>query len=112
MGIHVDTKIRHVTAAETNIFAELGFEEKEAKQLQENAEKEVEQLLAIKRQLMQEISTWITENKLRQVDVAARLNVSRPRVSDVVNLKTNKFTLDTLVMMVCKLGKPVSVTVG
>ena len=112
MGIRVDTKIRHVTPADTNIFTELGFEESEAKQLQVSAEKEVEQLLSIKRQLMQEIALWIAENKLRQVDVAARLNVSRPRVSDVVNLKTNKFTLDTLVMMLGKLGKPVSVTVG
>ena len=112
MGRRVDIKIRHVTASETNIFAELGFEESEAKQLHESAEKEVEQLLAIKRQLMQEISSWIAENKLRQTDAAVRLNVSRPRVSDVVNLKTSKFTLDTLIMMLCKLGKPVSVTVG
>lgn len=112
MGRSVDTKIRHVTVAEANIFAELGFEEQEAKQLQSSAEKEVEQLLTIKRQLMQEISAWIVVNKLRQADAATRLNVSRPRVSDVVNLKTNKFTLDTLVMMLCKLGKPVSVTVG
>lgn len=112
MRDRVDTKIRHVTAAEANIFSELGFEENEAGVLQECAEKEVEQLLAIKRQLMQEISSWIAENKLRQADAAARLNVSRPRVSDVVNLKTSKFTLDTLVMMLGKLGKPVSVTVG
>lgn len=112
MRDRVDTKIRHVTAAEANIFSELGFEENEAGVLQESAEKEVEQLLAIKRQLMQEISSWIAENKLRQADAAARLNVSRPRVSDVVNLKTSKFTLDTLVMMLGKLGKPVSVTVG
>jgi predicted XRE-type DNA-binding protein len=108
----VDTNIRHVTAAEANIFAELGFEVSEAKQLQKDAEKEVEQLLTIKRQLMQEISTWIADNKLRQADAAAMLNVSRPRVSDVVNLKTSKFTIDTLIMMLSKLGKPVSVTIG
>ncbi|HDR2862771.1 TPA: XRE family transcriptional regulator [Enterobacter asburiae] len=112
MSKGVDTKIRHVTAAETNIFSELGFEASEAKRLQKDAEREVEQLLAIKRQLMQEISAWIADNKLRQADAAAMLNVSRPRVSDVVNLKTSKFTLDTLVMMLSKLGKPVSVTIG
>jgi len=112
MGKNIDTKIRHVTAADANIFAELGFDRDEAERLREKAGKEVEQLLAIKRQLMLEISTWIAENKLRQADAAARLNVSRPRVSDVVNLKTSKFTLDTLVMMLSKLGKPVSVTVG
>lgn len=110
--ITIDCKIQHVTAADANIFDELGFEKDEATQLQQDAEKEVEQLLAIKRQLMQEISTWISDNKLRQTDAAKKLNVSRPRVSDVVNLKTSKFTLDTLVMMLSKLGKPVSVTVG
>ena len=72
MRDRVDTKIRHVTAAEANIFTELGFEENEAERLQDSAEKEVEQLLAIKRQLMQEISSWIAENKLRQADAAVR----------------------------------------
>jgi predicted XRE-type DNA-binding protein len=38
--------------------------------------------------------------------------VSRPRVSDVVNRKTAKFTLDTLVEMLGRIGKPVRVEVG
>lgn len=112
MSHAVDGKIRHITVADANVFAELGFKESEAKRLQEDAQKEVEQLILLKRQLMQEISSWITEHNLRQAEVADKLNVSRPRVSDVVNLKTSKFTLDTLVMMLSKLGKPVSVTVG
>ena len=33
--------------------------------------------------------------------------VSRPRVSDVVNQKTAKFTIDTLVDMLSRVGKPV-----
>ena len=52
------------------------------------------------------------ENKLKQADVAAKLNISRPRVSDVVNQKTSKFTVDALITMLGKLGKPVTVTVG
>ena len=68
MGKNIDTKIRHVTAEDANIFAELGFDRGEAERLREKAGKEVEQLLAIKRQLMLEISTWIAENKLRQAD--------------------------------------------
>jgi predicted XRE-type DNA-binding protein len=32
--------------------------------------------------------------------------VSRPRVSDVVNKKTAKFTFDTLVEMLSRVGKP------
>ena len=35
--------------------------------------------------------------------------VSRPRVSDVVNKKTAKFTIDTLVEMLSRVGKPVMV---
>ena len=108
----VDDKIRHVTSADANIFTELGFEESEAQRLYQDAEREVEQLIALKRQLMQEITLWIAENNLRQAEAALQLNISRPRVSDVVNQKTNKFTLDALVMMLVRLGKPVSFQIG
>ncbi|MFS4723033.1 XRE family transcriptional regulator, partial [Klebsiella pneumoniae] len=51
--------IRHVTSEESNIFSELGFDDADAEQLRGQAEKEVEQLMALKRQLMQEIAEWI-----------------------------------------------------
>jgi predicted XRE-type DNA-binding protein len=38
--------------------------------------------------------------------------VSRPRVSDVMNRKTSKFTIDTLIEMLCRIGKPVRIAVG
>ena len=38
--------------------------------------------------------------------------VSRPRVSDVVNQKTAKFTIDTLVEMLSRVGKSVRLAVG
>ena len=105
MNNTVDNKVRHVTSPDVNIFAELGFAEAEAKSLKHDAECE-------KQQLMQEISGWIHENHLKQAEAAVKLNISRPRVSDVVNQKTNKFTLDALVMMLVKLGKPVTVQIG
>lgn len=37
---------------------------------------------------------------------------SRPRVSDVVNKKTSKFTIDTLVEMLSRVGKPVKLALG
>lgn len=49
-------QIGHVTPADANIFAELGFDAAQASALAEDAEKEVMQLLKIKQQLMQEIS--------------------------------------------------------
>ena len=39
------------------------------------------------------------------------LMVSRPRVSDVVNKKVSKFTIDALVEMLSRVGKPVKLTV-
>lgn len=108
----MDDEIRHITPADANIFSELGFDKPQAQQLLQDAEKEVRQLLALKQQLMQEISGWIADNNLRQADAARKLAISRPRVSDVVNLKTSKFTLDALVTMLARLGKPVSLIVG
>ena len=48
---------------------------------------------------------------LKQAEAADILMVSRPRVSDVVNKKTSKFTIDTLVEMLSRVGKPVKLTV-
>jgi predicted XRE-type DNA-binding protein len=49
---------------------------------------------------------------LKQADAAQILKVSRPRVSDVVNKKTAKFTIDTLVEMLSRVGKPVRLAIG
>jgi len=48
---------------------------------------------------------WIAENGLKQAEAAEILGVSRPRVSDAVNGKTEKFTLDALFAMIVKTGK-------
>lgn len=60
---------------------------------------------------MAEITAWIRDSRLKQAEAAERLNVSRPRVSDVVNMKVSKFTIDTLIDMVQRIGKTVDVTV-
>jgi predicted XRE-type DNA-binding protein len=38
--------------------------------------------------------------------------VSRPRVSDVVNMKTAEFTIDMLVEMLSRVGKPVKLAIN
>jgi len=45
------------------------------------------------------------KHHLKQAEAAEILMVSRPRVSDVVNKKTAKFTIDTLVEMLSRVGK-------
>ena len=108
----IDTKVRHVTKRGANLFAELGFPAAEAKRLQAESKKQIDQALAVKRQLMDELAVWISANNLKQEDAASILHITRPRVSDVVNHKTAKFTIDALVAMLARIGKPVRVVVG
>ena len=96
----IDTAIRHTTPADGNVFADLGFAPEEAAKLQ------------IKAQLMCEISEWIKSNRLKQEEAARRLHVTRPRVSDVMTGKTDKFTIDALVDMIQRTGRQVTFQVG
>lgn len=108
----IDTEIRHVTKSGENIFLELGFAPAEAKCLQAASRKQINDIQLLKQQLMEELSAWITEHHLKQAEAAEILMVSRPRVSDVVNKKMAKFTIDTLVEMLGRIGKPVKLAIG
>jgi predicted XRE-type DNA-binding protein len=108
----VDTEIRHVTKPGANLFLELGFSPEDAKRLQAASRKQINQSRQLKQQLMEELSGWIAKHNLKQAEAAEILMVSRPRVSDVVNKKTAKFTIDTLVEMLSRVGKPVKLAVG
>ena len=55
---------------------------------------------------LMELAEWIAQHQLKQAEAARILMVSRPRVSDVINRKTPKFTIDTLVEMLSRIGKP------
>ena len=108
----IDIEIRHVTKAGANLFLELGFSASEAKKLHAASRKQINDTRLLKQQLMIELANWITEHELKQADAAQILRVSRPRVSDVVNQKTAKFTIDTLVEMLSRVGKPVRLAIG
>lgn len=108
----IDTTIRHVTKPGANIFLELGFAADEAKRLQAASLKQINDTQVLKQQLMEELSTWIVDHHLKQAEAAEILMVSRPRVSDVVNRKTSKFTIDALVEMLSRVGKPVKLAIG
>jgi len=108
----IDTEIRHVTKPDANLFLELGFTPAEAKRLQAAARKQINDTRLLKQQLMEELSSWIAKHHLKQAEAAEILMVSRPRVSDVVNKKTAKFTIDTLVEMLSRVGKPVRLAVS
>jgi predicted XRE-type DNA-binding protein len=108
----IDTQIRHVTKSGANLFRELGFAPDEAERFQAESRQQINDTKVLKEQLMVELSKWISDNHLKQADAAQLLMVSRPRVSDVVNMKASKFTIDTLVTMLSRIGKPVRLAIG
>lgn len=108
----IDTKSRHITPPGGNVFADLGFASAEALALQAASQRIISEKVAIKEQLMDELANWISDGNLKQADAAAILGVTRPRVSDVINKKTPKFTIDALVDMLARTGKRVALTVA
>ena len=107
-----ETTIKHITKPGANIFLELGFEQSEAATLHTESQQQISNTKALKEQLIEELSKWILENHLKETDVSSVLKVSRPQVSDVINKKVSKFTIDALVDMLFRVGKPVRFAVG
>lgn len=60
---------------------------------------------------MTELTGWIESRHLKQAEAAEILGVTRPRVSDVINKKAIKFTIDALVDMLARTGKHVQLSV-
>ena len=103
--------IGHVTPAGANIFAELGFSAKVAKQYLAESNAIIARKKALKESLMTEISTWIDQRHQTQVAAAQILGVTRPRVSDIVHKKSVKFSIDSLVCMLARVGEEVQLSV-
>ncbi|QGY32386.1 helix-turn-helix domain-containing protein [Pantoea cypripedii] len=101
----------YITRPEDNIFADLGFEPDEAAALLAETDREIAQAIELKKQLMVAIKNWMKASGHKQVEAAKLLHVSRPRLSDAVNQKTDKFTIDALVGMVQHTGKTVRMIV-
>ncbi|MFA5372332.1 MAG: XRE family transcriptional regulator [Sideroxydans sp.] len=106
-----NTKSMHITPVGGNVFADLGFDPKEAAALKAESNRIISEKLAIKESLMTELAGWIEEKHLKQAEAAEILGVTRPRVSDVINKKTIKFTIDALVDMLARTGRQVHLSV-
>ena len=82
-----------------NVFADLGFDAEEAANLK------------LRSQLMIEVDKALMEKKLTQQAAAKALGISQPRVSDLLRGKAEKFTIDSLVNILARLGREVSLRV-
>jgi predicted XRE-type DNA-binding protein len=82
-----------------DIFQDIGFSPGESEKL--NA----------KSRLMSEIESYIKDNSLTQEQAAKLMGVSRPRISDIVRGKIDKFTIDALIDMLASTGHHVNITI-
>jgi len=75
-----------------NVFTDLGFEPEEALNLK------------LRSDLMIEISKLIEERRLTQTAAAEILQVTQPRISDLVRGKIDRFSVDSLIEMLGHAG--------
>jgi predicted XRE-type DNA-binding protein len=107
-----DLKSQHITLADGNVFADLGFSPKKARELLKAADARIAESKRLKEAAAQEIALWIKAEKLTQLAASQILVVSRPRVSDLLNAKLARFSLDTLITMLIRVGKTVDLVIG
>ena len=106
-----DLKSAHITPADGNVFADLGFSPKQAKAMLADADARIAKSRKLKQDAAMALAQWIQSEQLTQLAAATILEVSRPRISDLVNAKLGRFSLDTLVTMLLRTGKKVDLVV-
>jgi predicted XRE-type DNA-binding protein len=86
-----------ITESTGNVFADLGFEDEEAANLK------------VRARLMVRLRRFIKERGMTQQEAADFFGVNQPRISDLVNKKIDKFSIDTLVNMLTQAGVGVKI---
>jgi predicted XRE-type DNA-binding protein len=80
-----------------NVFRDLGFPPDEAEHLR------------IRSDLLIQLQKAISSQGLKQAEAARRLEVTQPRVSDVMRGRLDLFSVDSLIDMLARLGVRVRV---
>ena len=83
-----------------NVFRDLGFGVEEAENLR------------IRAALMVELTEKIRRARLTQKEAAATLGVTQPRISDLMRGRINVFSIDTLIVMLSRVGVKTTIRVG
>lgn len=89
----------HITPADGNVFADLGFPPEEAENM------------LIRCDLILEIEEIIRTRGLKQAAAAKLFGVSQPRISNLKRRTLDAFTIDSLVNMLAVAGFRVDVSV-
>ena len=88
---------KKATESSGNIFLDLGFPPHEAA------------VMLLRAELAAALRAWIESEDLTQAQVAKRLAISQPRVSEIVRGRVELLSLDYLVGLCAKAGIPVHV---
>ncbi|WP_251923422.1 helix-turn-helix domain-containing protein [Salinibacter ruber] len=86
-----------ITESTGNVFSDLGFEAEEAANLK------------VRARLMVRLRRFIKQRGMTQQEAADFFGVNQPRISDLVNKKIDKFSIDTLVNMLTQAGVGVKI---
>lgn len=97
--VEVTTMAEEITNSSGNVFEDLGFEKEEAENLK------------IRSKLMMSLERFIREKGLKQEEAAELFGVTQPRISNLVNGKIGRFSIDMLVNMHTKAGMHVVVDI-
>ena len=81
-----------MTRSTGNIFRDLGFPPDEAEHLR------------IRSELLMQLQKAIRSQGLKQAEAAKLLDVTQPRVSDLMRGRLDLFSVDTLIDMLARLG--------
>ncbi len=81
-----------------NVFSDLGFDQETANNL------------LVRSQLIMQIERAIKDRGWSQIEAASHLEVSQPRISELMTGKIQKFTIDTLMGYLNKLGIEVTIS--
>lgn len=106
----INTKSMQITPADGNVFADLGFTPEAAAKLKADSQRCISLKRALQDYLVTELAAWIEANDLKPSDIAKILGITRQRVSDVINKNGIEFSIDSLVNMLTRAGKQVTMS--
>lgn len=86
-----------IKKASKNIFRDIGFTDSESANLQARA------------RLMLLLEKEIKCLNMSQKEIAKRLGVQPPRISELLNGKIEKFSLDLLIVYLARLGRAIDI---
>lgn len=102
----------HITPADGNIFADLGFLPQEAVALKAESDRIIDARFAIQDHLMAELCAWMADTHLSPAEAAQKLGVTSARIIELHGKDYAQFSIESLINLLLSAGEHLSVTVS